>query len=115
MIMHQKHLLETKPMVIRTENSLKKKKKTTDRINSRLNTVKERISEMEVRIGKIKQKTALREKNLQSIERKQWSAQNSILAKLSFKKDISKTERTCHYQTIIKKTSEVCTSRKKKI
>lgn len=117
LIMHHINLLETKPMVIKTENYLKKKNPTTstDRINSRLNTVKESINEMEVRIGKITQKTALRENNLQSIERKQWLTQNSALAKLSFEKDISKTERTCDYQTPIKKISKVCTFRKKKI
>lgn len=55
----------------KTENKTKNKTNKTpmDGINSRLNTIKERISEMEVRIRKIIQKTAHREKNLQSIER----------------------------------------------
>lgn len=51
--MYQIELLEIKSMVIEIESSMGKKKKHMGRINSRLNIVKENISEVEVRIGKL--------------------------------------------------------------
>lgn len=68
--MYQIGSLEIKSMIIETENSMEARKPSTDGINSRFNTIKERISEVEVRIRKIIQKTAGREKNLLSVVRK---------------------------------------------
>lgn len=48
--MYQIELLEIKSMVVEIENSIKN---NMGRINSRLNTDKENINEVEVRIGKL--------------------------------------------------------------